>query len=244
MYTDPWCPFSWAAEPHWRRIQVEFATELDITYVIGGMQHVLSDVPAFAAKWLEASGDGAMPVDPRALLAHPPASTHPAGIAVKAWAELADPGPFVRRLREAIFIEGRIPDRPDGLLEIAASVRGAPDRAALAIGFGSHGVLERFGADLERAKDVELPTLEVAGRRSAEPGAWRELLERAGVQAAAEWPLGVEEAVRRFAPVSAAEVARLSDLPGPRAEAELWRLALEWRVRPRRVLSGEMWEPA
>jgi hypothetical protein len=34
------------------------------------------------------------------------------------------------------------------------------------------------------------------------------------------------------------------DLPGPRAAAELWRLALEWRVRPRRVLGGELWSPA
>jgi hypothetical protein len=39
-------------------------------------------------------------------------------------------------------------------------------------------------------------------------------------------------------------VAAVCDLPGPRAPAELWRLALEWRVRPRRVPGGELWEPA
>jgi hypothetical protein len=40
------------------------------------------------------------------------------------------------------------------------------------------------------------------------------------------------------------EVAAVCDLPGARAPAELWRLALEWRVRPRRVVGGELWELA
>ena len=40
------------------------------------------------------------------------------------------------------------------------------------------------------------------------------------------------------------EVAAACDLPGPRAAAELWRLASEWRVRAERVLSGELWQPA
>jgi hypothetical protein len=39
-------------------------------------------------------------------------------------------------------------------------------------------------------------------------------------------------------------VAAACDLPGPRAPAELWRLALEWRVKPRRAVGGELWEPA
>jgi hypothetical protein len=40
------------------------------------------------------------------------------------------------------------------------------------------------------------------------------------------------------------EVAAACDLPGPRAPAELWRLALEWRVKPRRAGGGELWELA
>ena len=40
------------------------------------------------------------------------------------------------------------------------------------------------------------------------------------------------------------EVAAVCDLPGPRAAAELWRLALEWRARPERVLGADMWSPA
>jgi hypothetical protein len=244
MYTDPWCPFSWAAEPHSRRMQVEFGESLSITYVMGGMQQALSKVPEFAGKWLEASDRSGMPVDPRRLLSDPPASTHPAGIAFKAWAELGRPEPFLRRLREAVFLERRTVDRPDELLALAMEVKSHVDRSGLSIGFGSHAVLEHYGADLERSEGMELPTLEVDGRREPAPERWRELLLSAGAEPAGEWPLEVEEAVRRFGPVATAEIAQLCDLPGPRAEAELWRLATEWRVRPRRVLFGEMWERA
>jgi protein-disulfide isomerase-like protein with CxxC motif len=31
-YTDPACPWSWAAEPALHRLQTEFGTELQITY--------------------------------------------------------------------------------------------------------------------------------------------------------------------------------------------------------------------
>ena len=52
---------------------------------------------------------------------------------------------------------------------------------------------------------------------------------------------GVEEALRRFGTLATAEVAAVCDLPGPRAAAELWRLAGEWRVRSERRLTGELW---
>ena len=65
----------------------------------------------------------------------------------------------------------------------------------------------------------------------------------AGAEPADGWP-GVEEALRRFGAMATPEVAAVCDLPGPRAPAELWRLALEWRVRARRVCGGELWELA
>ena len=43
--------------------------------------------------------------------------------------------------------------------------------------------------------------------------------------------------------MATAEVAAVCDLPGLRAPAELWKLALEWRVRPRSVPGGELWAP-
>jgi hypothetical protein len=44
--------------------------------------------------------------------------------------------------------------------------------------------------------------------------------------------------------MAASEVAVVCDLPGPRAAAELWRLAGEWRVVRVPVVCGELWEIA
>jgi acyl transferase domain-containing protein len=41
--------------------------------------------------------------------------------------------------------------------------------------------------------------------------------------------------------MAVAEVAEVCRLPGPRAPAELWRLATEWRVKSERVGNGELW---
>ena len=40
------------------------------------------------------------------------------------------------------------------------------------------------------------------------------------------------------------EVEAVCDLSNQAAETELWRLAGEGRVRPVRVLTGVLWEPA
>jgi hypothetical protein len=36
-------------------------------------------------------------------------------------------------------------------------------------------------------------------------------------------------------------VAAVCDLPLPRAQMELWRLAGEFRARPQRLVCGEVW---
>jgi hypothetical protein len=61
---------------------------------------------------------------------------------------------------------------------------------------------------------------------------------------AAGGPPTVEAALQVFGSMATAEVSAVCDLPGPRAPAELWRLATEWRVRGDRVGSGELWTVA
>ena len=174
----------------------------------------------------------------------PPASTNPAGLAVKAVAEQGDPGPFLRRLREAIFVERRRADRGDALIDVARETSPALDLATLDVAFGSHGPVEALGADFERApagrgrrsrstarSSTGARPTPIGGRPSWPPGASPD----------GGGPLEIEDALRRFGACATAEIAALCDLPGPRAPAELWRLALEWRVRPKPVLGGELW---
>ena len=138
-------------------------------------------------------------------------------------------------------------DNAPALLD-AARETGGLDLARLDVDFGSAAILERFAADLERGRGVTTPAIEFAGGDRIEGFGPYERLRDAAIAAAGEpaadgFP-GVEDALRRFGPMTTAEVAAVCDLPGPRAPAELWKLALEWRVRPRRVPGGELWEAA
>jgi putative protein-disulfide isomerase len=248
VLTDPYCPWSWAAEPQLRRLQVEFGDSLTYTFVIVGLHRQISapEAGALALACLDAAAESAMPVDPRVFLRDPPASTHPAGLAVAAVSEQGDPGPFIRRLREAILLEGRRMDTAPALLD-AARETGLLDIDRLRLDFGSNAILERFGADLERGRGVTTPAFAFGGGERVEGYGPYERLRAAAVAAGAEaagsFP-GIEEALRRFGTMATAEVAAVCDLPGPRAPAELWRLALEWRVKPRRAGGGELWETA
>jgi predicted DsbA family dithiol-disulfide isomerase len=253
VFTDPYCPWSWAAEPQLRRLQVEFGDHLGYTFVIVGLRRTIEpdDARGLALTCLDASAQSGMPVDPRGLLRDPPTSTHPAGLAITAVAEQGDPAPFIRRLREAIMLEGRRMDSAPALLDAAReTVPTHPglDLDRLKLDFGSNAIVERFAADVERGRGVSTPTVEFADGDRVSPSEGYERLRARAMAAGAE-PVGngfpgVEEAMRRFGTMATPEVAAVCDLPGPRAPAELWRLALEWRVQPRQTGTGLLWAPA
>jgi putative protein-disulfide isomerase len=245
-YTDPACVHSWALEPALRRLGVQFGAEVEITYVMGGLAREFGPAEVIAAEWLEAAAAHAMPVDPRLWAASPPRSSYPACMAVKAAAEQGLEAGYLRRLREGLMCERRKLDHAEAFVAEARAVPGMNvDR--FAVDLGSHAIIEAFGADLERARGRALPSFEVDGRvvEGIQPyEAYRDAVEAAGAVAPGVPAPGVEEALRRFGRMATAEVAAVCDLPGPRAAAELWRLAVEWRVRPERRLTGELWSPA
>jgi putative protein-disulfide isomerase len=254
IFTDPFCPWSWASEPHLRRFEVEFGDQVEVTFVMVGLHRRIERPQQLALAALDAAADSGMPVDPRVFLRDPPASTHPACLAVKAVAEQGGAARYLRRLREAILLEGRRMDSAPALLDVAREAGGL-DLARLRVDLGSNAIVEALGDDLERAAAVgaahhepgtgrvTIPALEAIGAYGAYgygPYArWRDAVTAAGAQPRPERP-GVEEALRRWGALATAEVAAACELPGPRAPAELWRLALEWRVRRR----GRLWELA
>jgi hypothetical protein len=85
------------------------------------------------------------------------------------------------------------------------------------------------------------------GDRWVEAGApydeWRAAAEAAGGQPTGRSP-DVAAALRRFGRLAEPEVEAACALAGPRARAELWRLASEWQAKPTRVLTGWLWEAA
>jgi predicted DsbA family dithiol-disulfide isomerase len=255
IFTDPFDPWSWASEPHRRRLEVEFGDQVELTFVMVGMHRRIERPAELALAALDAAAESGMPADPRVFLRDPPASTHPAALAFHAVAEQGGAARYLRRLREAIMLEGRRMDAAPALLDAAREIGGI-DLERLRVAFGSNAILEALGADLERAgaahrepgaERVAIPSLEARGADGAVRGAygwgsyerWRDAVVAAGAAPGRARP-GVEEALRRFGALATVEVAAACELPGPRAPAELWRLALEWRVRRR----GKLWELA
>jgi protein-disulfide isomerase-like protein with CxxC motif len=93
-YTDPLCCWSWAFEPHWRRLRAEFGAALDCRYRMAGMiadwgsysdpLNSVSRPLQMGPIWREAQHLAGVAVDDRIWALDPPASSYPACLAVKA----------------------------------------------------------------------------------------------------------------------------------------------------------------
>ena len=181
---------------------------------------------------------------------------------------------YLRVLREGFAARRRKLDGTEALTAAAREVAGLDvarfqvdlQSNAMAEQFGAD--LDRAQAAAERAEAagarprstgagpsgarVQLPSLELHAADGATYGlygaqpydAYRQAAQAAGASPANAPPPFIEEALRRFGTMATAEVSEVCDLPGPRASAELWRLAAEWRVRFERCLGGELWSLA
>lgn len=244
-YTDPACPASWAAEPAFRRLLVEFGENLSITYVMGGLaREYEAPHDARVIEWLDWADRSGMPVDPRLWAEAPLRSSYPACMAVEAAAEQGSEaaGRYLRALREGLFCFRRKLDAKEALVEEA---RGAGlDVARFRNDLDSHATVEAFGADLEeaRAQEFTLPALRFEDGPPLTD--WREAALAAGLEPISDSAPDILGALSRFGRMATVEVVAVCDLPGPRAAAELWRLAADWRVKPVRVLTGFLWELA
>jgi putative protein-disulfide isomerase len=219
-------------------------------------------------EWLRVSAETGAPLDPLTWVEGGIRTTYPACMAVRAAAEQGTDAAFtyLRRLREGIMCERLKLDHAEALVEAARQA--GLDVERFRLGLRSHAITEAFGADLEAtaalaaeqgarpphssegAGGAALPTVVFAGEAGRETvaglqplDAYRRAAEVCGARRQDMRP-DVEEVVRRYGRVTTAEVELLCDLPGPRAHAELWRLAENWRVRPVRVLTGWLWEAA
>jgi putative protein-disulfide isomerase len=245
-FTDPLCPWSWAAEPVTRRLEVEFSGQVRITYVMAGMSREI-DPQEKLASMLDALAASGMPGDPRIWLEGPPASSYPACMAVKAASEQNLDGPYLRRLREGTMLRRERLDNPAAFLVAARDVAGL-DVPRFDIDMRSNAIVELFGTDRDHAEEAcgghrpTLPSFSVAGAEPVGAEAARQALIDAG---ALPGPLpDPETALRQLGPMAAVEVASVCGLPPVRARIELWRLAEQFRARAGEYLGGELWEPA
>ena len=285
VYTDPACSASWASEPKFRKLLVDFGAEVQFSYVMGGLardytagyEDAESGIGGqrgvfygLLLHWLERADSSGMPIDPRLWSEGPITTTYPACMAVKAAAEQGPEAEarYLRTLREGLLCFRRKLDTTEALVEEAR--RAGLDVQRFRVDLGSHAIVEAFGADLEATRTIPSEAREAGG---AKPGqdeerlvfpsvhfegergerwvfgihsydAYRDAAIAAGAEPARGELPDVATALARFGRMATVEVEAVCDLRGPTAAAELWRLAAEWRVRPIRVLTGWLWEPA
>jgi putative protein-disulfide isomerase len=242
---------------------VEFGTDLSITYVMGGLARTYEgDLSPMIVAWLDAAAGSQMPIDPRLWSETPISSSYPACMAVKAASEQGPEaaGRYLRAVREGLMCFRRKLDSREALVEEA---RGAGlDVQRFRASLESHAIVEAFGADLDETRSVDglvLPSVRFEGDAGVEwvfgAGSyeeWKAAAVSAGGRPGGEpgapqtpaSPLDPLAAVTRFGRAATIEIATICDLPAIRAEAELWRLAAELRLKPVRVLTGTLWELA
>jgi predicted DsbA family dithiol-disulfide isomerase len=155
FYTDPACPWSWAAEPALRRLMWEFEGELEFVWVMGGLarSYEKANLLDVVSVWLEDADAGGMPSDPRIWTKNPLESTYPACRAVKAAAEQGPEAEsrYLRALREGIMFERRKLDHPETLID--AAERSGLDRERFEADLRSPASEEAFEADLAEVRD-------------------------------------------------------------------------------------------
>jgi putative protein-disulfide isomerase len=223
------------------------------------------------SQWLEVAEQAGMPCDPRIWTENPIASTYPACMAVKAAGEQGPEAEYryLRRLREGLMAERRKLDTPEALIAEAAPA--GLDVERFRIDVYSEAITERFAADLDEVRDipdaargagqvrttegrerVSLPSAVFVGPGGERRGVWgwqpygayREAAVAVGATQVNDGPLEPPAAIERFGRLATREAEVLCDRPRPLVEAELWRLATEWRLRPVDVLTGTFWELA
>jgi predicted DsbA family dithiol-disulfide isomerase len=130
-FTDPICSSCWGIEPQLRKLKLEYGTEININYRMGGLlpdwsynSGGISKPSDVARHWDEVSEHYDMPIDGDVWLEDPLPSSYPPSIAFKA-AQIQDGHKailFLRRIREMVFLEKKNITRWEHLLKAAAEV--------------------------------------------------------------------------------------------------------------------------
>ncbi len=272
-YTDPinvWC---WGCEPAIRRVQVRYADDVSVRLVMGGL---FEDFSPIREQWARMSGgrwqDSVLaflnavaahhrnPMDVPRMMASVDdlRSTWPSCIAVKAAGLQARSRelPYLRRFREAMYLEGRKVTEAKVQVELAKEIGVDPDAFARALEDGTAEAAFHADLDLCRAKSVTgFPTFEmIRGGSSVRLEGWQpwDAFEEALREFAPDvhprpldpTPENVRNLLRRYTRCSTLEVAAILGVTDDEAEIVLEDLEARGAVHRNEVGTGLFWESA
>lgn len=249
-FTDPLCPWCWAFEPQWRRLRFEFGAGLRWQYRMGGLLsgwgryhdpvNEIHNPGQMATQWLQVAELTDVPIDASIWRAAPPASSYPACLAFKAAESFGPPfaEAYLRRLREAVMLEGRDVSRREVLLDVAAAA--GADPIAFEAAFDGPEAAGAFRDDLTETRYREIqrfPTLVL--HRSGPMGlalvgcrpyeALREALAKVAPDLAPDpidGPNDLAEYVEHWGRVTGQEIAANLGIEPDRAREEVARIGM------------------
>lgn len=260
--TDPFCTWSWGAEPVLRRLEEQYRDQVELTYVMGGLvedfdgfndvSNGIRDPEDVASHWEVASERHGMPVDTDIWRENPPRSSYPSSIAYKA-AEMQGTEraqSYLRRLREAIATERRDISRRYVLVELADEVGLDVDSFTEALSSGeAEAAFENDRQFVHQNRATAFPTFKIEtdsdeiwlrGFQSFE--ALQEAVEQVAPGLETYDPRTIPEFVRQRGRVATQEVAEVYEMTPGRTIQALRSLDEEGILRAISVGNGYFWE--
>jgi predicted DsbA family dithiol-disulfide isomerase len=180
--TDPICSHCWAMEPGWRKLLYHYGHLLTVRHLYGGLVprwEGFADRGAgirgpadVAPHWEEVVERYGQPIDPSVWLRDPLSSSFPASIAAHTVRLIAPEmeEAYLRRIRDALFLEARNIARTDVLIACAKDI--GVDEALFAAAFERGDGVAPFEADLAELRELPVrgfPTLIISGAEGVQP---------------------------------------------------------------------------
>lgn len=258
--TDPICSHCWAMEPAWRRFLYHYGEHVEVTHLYGGLLphwegfadagagiRAPSDIPPH---WDEVAERYGQPIDPSVWLTDPLASSYPASVAVHAVRAIAPEREedYLRRIRQALFLEARNIARPEVLIACAVDI--GLDAARFEAALRDPASQDAFAADLEKKVRTGIrgfPTLIVTGPAGEQPWVMRGSqpffrLERALQAALGELPpareVSIEAVLEEYGSGTTREFSEVLGLDEEATEAAL----REAKARSRPLAGSHLWQ--
>lgn len=132
--TDPICSACWAMEPAWRKFLFHYGDAIEFRHIYGGLVRSwdgfrdagagISKPAHVAPHWAEVALHSGQPINPNVWLTDPLDSSYPPSKAVHVVRLMAPEQEenYLRRIRQAVFLEARNIARTDVLTACAADI--------------------------------------------------------------------------------------------------------------------------
>lgn len=258
-FTDPICSSCWGIEPQLRKLKLEYGSNIDIEYRMGGLlpdwsynSGGISKPSDVAHHWDEVSHYYDMPIDGDIWLEDPLDSSYPPSIAFKA-AQMQDNDKailFMREIREMVFLRKKNISRWENIS--AAAANAGLDVGKLKEDYQGAAV-KLFEEDLKLAKEMGVrgfPTMFFAdstGKKEfvygSKPYAFYEMavLKLNPEIKKSEYSKSYESLFSKYSSFTAREFSEISGEPRMQSESILNELSEKGILEKYSTKNGAIW---